>query len=280
MRVISNDQIEQAVYEAMFKTHFRIDHSIDCAVREAALKEKTDLARMVLGQITENYAIAAQEEIPICQDSGMTLVYAEVGQQVNIQGDFEEAVNAGVRRAHKEGYLRASIVKDPLFHRGNTRDGTPAIIHVRLVPGDKLKITTVAKGFGSENNSTLRMFIPATPLKEIKEYIVRYVVECAAKSCPPLVVGVGIGGTMDKVAALAKTATFRPVNQPNPDPEYASLERELLDQINASGIGPAGLGGKTTALAVNIETFATHIASIPVAVNLCCHASRHASVTL
>ena len=280
MRTINASQIEQAVCEAMLKAHFQIDKAIECAVNKAQLREKTELARSVLEQISENYVIAVREKLPICQDSGMTLVYAEVGQQIFIEGDFEEAVNAGVRRAHKEGYLRASVVKDPIFHRENTLDGTPAIIRVRLIPGNALKLTVVAKGFGSENNSSLRIFIPATPLEEIKEYIVRSVMENAAKSCPPLIVGVGIGGTMDKAADLAKTATFRPVDKRHANPEYAALEQELLDRINASGIGPAGLGGGTTALAVNIETFPTHIASIPVAVNLCCHASRHGTVTL
>lgn len=280
MRTIYASQIEQAVFDTMLQAHFRMDTAIDCAVKQAALAENTELARSVLGQILENYDIAAREQIPICQDSGMTLIYAEVGQQVYIEGDFEPAVNEGVRRAHKEGFLRASVVKDPIFHRDNTCDGTPAIIQVRLVPGDKIKITAVAKGFGSENNSYLQMFIPATPLEEIKDYIVRCALEGAAKSCPPIIVGVGIGGTMDKAASLAKAATFHPVDMPNPDPEYAALEKELLARINASGIGPAGLGGRTTALAVNIKTFPTHIASVPVAVNLCCHASRHGCVIL
>lgn len=280
MRTIEAVQIENAVRDAMMIAHFRMDPAIDCAVKSALETERTELARSVLGQISENYAIAAAEQIPICQDSGMTLIYAEVGQQVMIQGPFEQAVQAGVRRAHKEGYLRASVVKDPLFHRANTGDGTPAMIHVRLVPGDQVTITAVAKGFGSENNSRFKIFIPATPLEEIKDFILQTALEGAAKSCPPIIVGVGIGGTMDKAADLAKRATFRTVGKSHPQPEYAALEQELLDTINRSGIGPGGLGGKTTALAVNIETFPTHIASIPVAVNLCCHASRHGTVTL
>lgn len=280
MRTLTAPQIEQAVRDALFQAHFQMDSAIDCAVKGRALEEKTDLARSVLNQISENYAIAAAERIPICQDSGMTLIYAQVGQQVYIQGDFETAIQAGVRRAHQEGYLRASVVKDPLFHRDNTGDGTPAILHTRLVPGDQVKITAVAKGFGSENNSDLRLFIPATPLEEIKDYIVNTALHGAAKSCPPIIVGVGIGGTMDKAADLAKRATFRKLGEHHPMAEYAALEEELLERINASGIGPAGLGGLTTALAVNIETFPTHIASVPVAVNLCCHASRHGCVTI
>ena len=278
MRIINANQIEQAVCEAMLQAHFHIDASIDCAVKRAMQKEKVTLAQNVLNQISENYAIAAREEIPICQDSGMTLIYARIGQQVYIEGDFETAINAGVRRAHKEGYLRASVVKDPLFRRENTGDGTPAIIHLKLIPGDTVEITVVAKGFGSENNSCLQMFIPATPLDEIKKFIIQTALTGAAKSCPPIIVGVGIGGTMDKAAALAKEATFRPIGRHHPIPEYAALEKQLLEKINTSGIGPGGLGGKTTALTVNIETFPTHIASIPVAVNLCCHASRHACI--
>lgn len=210
----------------------------------------------------------------------MTLIYAEIGQDIHIIGDFEAAIQAGVRCAHKKGYLRNSVVRDPLFNRVNTDDGTPAIINVRLIPGDSLDLTVVAKGFGSENNSILRMFIPTTPLEEIKLFIVESTVRVAAKSCAPIIVGLGIGGTMDKAAALAKQAAFRPVDVRNPQPEYAMLERELLDRINSSGVGPAGLGGHTTALAVNIETFATHIASVPVAINLCCHADRHATIKI
>lgn len=280
MKEICASQIEGAVCRTLLSSHFSICCDISQSISMATQVEPLDSSAVILQQILENYTIAAQEQIPICQDSGMTLIYAEVGQDAHITGCFEDAVNAGVRRAHREGYLRASVVRDPLFHRDNTGDGTPAILQVRLVPGDQVKITAVAKGFGSENNSCLRMFIPATPLEEIKEYIIQCTLKGAAKSCPPIIVGVGIGGTMDKAAALAKTATFRPVDSPNPDAQYAALEKELLERINASGIGPAGLGGKTTALAVNIETFPTHIASIPVAVNLCCHASRHATVIL
>lgn len=280
MREITASQIEQTICSTLLTAHFSIDPAIAQAVKAAAGQETAGLPRSVLAQISENYQIARQDQLAICQDSGMTLVYAEVGQEVHITGDFEAAVQAGVRRAYKEGYLRPSVVRDPLFDRANTGDGTPAILHVRLVPGDKIRFTLVGKGFGSENNSALRMFIPATPLEEIKEFILSTALQGAAKSCPPIIVGVGIGGTMDKAAELAKAATFRPIDRPNPQSEYAALERELLEKINDSGIGPAGLGGRTTALAVNIEKFATHIASVPVAVNLCCHASRHAAAVL
>lgn len=280
MREITATQIEQTVCGLLLTAHFCIDPAIGRAVAAAAERETGELPRAVLGQIAENYRIAAEDRVAICQDTGMTLVYAELGQEVHILGGFEAAVQAGVRRAHAEGYLRASVVRDPLFDRVNTGDGTPAMLRLRLVEGDGLRLTVVAKGFGSENNSALRMFIPAAPQAEIEEFIVSTVVQAAAKSCPPVIVGVGIGGTMEQAAMLAKRGTFRPADQHSPDARYAALEERLLARINASGVGPAGLGGRTTALAVNIEPWPTHIASIPVAVNLCCHASRHASASL
>lgn len=280
MKEISAEQIEGAVFEALLSAHFSISPDIEDAVRKAAQREAMPQTRVVLRQIAENYVIAREEALPICQDSGMTMVWAKVGQEVHINGDFEKAVNQGVRRAHQEGYLRASVARDPIFDRSNTGDGTPAIIQTRLVAGDKLRLNVVAKGFGSENCSMMRIFIPATPVEEIKDFIVSVVLNAGGKSCPPVIVGVGIGGTMDKAASLAKQATFRSIDRRNPDARYAALEEELLEMINASGIGPGGFGGRTTALAVNIETFATHIASIPVAVNMCCHASRHAVAEL
>jgi len=280
MKEIYASQIEDAVCQALLDAHFSISSDIESAVCQAAKKEAMAQARVVLQQITDNYVIAREESLPICQDSGMTMIWAEVGQEVHINGDFETAVNKGVRRAHKEGYLRASVVRDPLFDRSNTKDGTPAIIQVRLVTGDQMRLNVVGKGFGSENCSVMQMFIPATPMEEIENFIVSAVTDAGGKSCPPVIVGVGIGGTMDKASAMAKQATFRSINQRKQNPQYAALEEKLLQKINASGIGPGGLGGKTTALAVNIATFATHIASVPVAVNLCCHASRHATVEL
>jgi len=280
MKEIYASQIEDAVCQALLDAHFSISSDIESAVRQAAKKEAMAQARVVLQQIADNYVIAREESLPICQDSGMTMIWAEVGQEVHINGDFETAVNKGVRRAHKEGYLRASVVRDPLFDRSNTKDGTPAIIQVRLVTGDQMRLNVVGKGFGSENCSVMQMFIPATPMEEIENFIVSAVTDAGGKSCPPVIVGVGIGGTMDKASAMAKQATFRSINQRKQNPQYAALEEKLLQKINASGIGPGGLGGKTTALAVNIATFATHIASVPVAVNLCCHASRHATVEL
>ncbi len=280
MKSIQAVEIERVVCETLLDAHFSIDPTIEEAIQQAERQEKTALPCTILQQILENYQIAKEEQIPLCQDSGMTVVFAELGQDVHIEGDFEAAVNRGVGRAYKEGYLRPSTVCDPLFDRRNTGNGIPAIIHTRLVPGDALTLTVMAKGFGSENCSQLRLFVPATPIEEIKAFIVDAAVSAGAKSCPPVIVGVGIGGAVEKAAELSKWALSREITARNTNSEYAKLEAELLSRINRSGIGPGGLGGLTTALAVNIEVFPTHIASIPVAINLCCHASRHKRVVL
>ena len=280
MKEILASQVEQAVYNSFLRTNYVISDDIAAAVQKNQKKEKGFVASQILNQILENYQIAREEKMAICQDCGMALVFVELGQEVHIQGDFGEAVQQGVRRAYTEGNLRKSVVEEPLFQRKNTNDNTPAIVYTKIVPGNTLKLTTVAKGFGSENCSRIRLFLPANTLEEIKAFIVEVVREAGPNTCPPVIVGVGIGGTMEKAAIMAKYATIRSVGSSNPDPRYGKLEEELLKEINTTGIGPGGFGGHTTAIAVNIEYFATHIASVPVAVNLCCHASRHTTVVL
>ncbi len=250
------------------------------AFTKAAEQEVSPSGKDILKLLLDNARIAKEEKIPICQDTGFTVVFIELGQDVYIDGgNLVEAVNEGVRKGYLEGYLRKSIVGDPL-KRENTGDNTPCVIHTTVVPGDKLKITVAPKGGGSENMSALKMLKPADGLPGIKKFIVDTVKAAGPNPCPPLVIGVGIGGTMEKAAIMAKEALLRNVGTANPDKDLAQLEKELLDDINKLGIGPQGLGGKVTALAVHIKTFAAHIASLPVAVNINCHASRHKSVTL
>lgn len=231
-------------------------------------------AKEILGHIIKNYEIAEQKNQPVCQDTGVACVFLKIGQDVHIKGDINESINEGVRQGYTEGYLRKSVVADP-FNRVNTGDNTPAMIYIDLVPGDKIEITVAPKGFGSENMSQIAMLRPSDGLLGVKEFVKRTVFEAGPNPCPPIVVGVGIGGTFDKAALLAKKALLRPVDAPNETPFYAQLEKELLDEINDLGIGPQGFGGKTTALAVNIEYFPTHIAGLPVAVNINCHVTRH-----
>lgn len=242
-------------------------------------RESWPQAREILERIMENCKIAEQTHQPICQDTGMACVFMKIGQEVHICGDLTEAVNEGVRQGYREGYLRKSVVRDPL-NRVNTGDNTPAILYTELVPGDRIEITVAPKGFGSENMSRIGMLRPSDGLEGVKEFVVRCVEEAGPNPCPPVVVGVGIGGTFDKAAYLAKKALLRNVDEPNSDPFYAELESELLEKINALGIGPQGFGGRTTALAVNIETFPTHIAGLPVAVNINCHVTRHKTEVL
>ena len=237
-------------------------------------REDWPQAREILDRIIENYEIARNEFVPICQDTGMACVFLKIGQDVHIIGDVNEAVNEGVRRGYGEGYLRKSVVRDPL-DRVNTGDNTPAIIYYELIPGDKIEITVAPKGFGSENMSQIKMLRPSDSLQGVIDFVLQVVEDAGPNPCPPIVVGIGIGGTFDKAACLAKKALLRPVNVPNDNAFYADLEAELLEKINALGIGPQGFGGKTTALAVNIETFPTHIAGLPVAVNINCHVTRH-----
>ena len=229
----------------------------------------------MLDQIIENFEIAEKEEVPICQDTGMACVFLEIGQEVHITGGaLQEAVDEGVRRGYEKGYLRKSVVKDPI-RRGNTGDNTPAMLYTEIVPGDRIRITVAPKGFGSENMSAVRMLKPSAGLPGIEDFILEAVETAGPNPCPPVVVGVGIGGTFDKAALLAKKALMRPLNTSHPDPFYAKLERELLEKINAFGIGPQGFGGRTTALGLNIETMPTHIAGMPCAVNMSCHVTRH-----
>ena len=242
-------------------------------------REDWPQAREILDRIIENYEIARNEFVPICQDTGMACVFLKIGQDVHIIGDVNEAVNEGVRRGYGEGYLRKSVVRDPL-DRVNTGDNTPAIIYYELIPGDKIEITVAPKGFGSENMSQIKMLRPSDSLQGVIDFVLQVVEDAGPNPCPPIVVGIGIGGTFDKAACLAKKALLRPVNVPNDNAFYADLEAELLEKINALGIGPQGFGGKTTALAVNIETFPTHIAGLPVAVNINCHVTRHQTEVL
>ncbi|MBQ1839439.1 MAG: fumarate hydratase [Ruminococcus sp.] len=280
IRIIDAAAVTAAVKKLFMDCNYFIGSDIMCALETALHTESAPVAQSVLSQIIENDRIAAAEQIPLCQDTGMAVLFVEYGDKTAIDGCFEDAVQQGVREAYEEGYLRKSVVSDPVFDRVNTRDNTPAVIHTRIVPGDKIRITAGGKGFGSENMSAIKMLTPAYGEEGVKRFILDTVRAAGPNPCPPIVVGVGIGGTFERAAQLAKKATFRPIDTENPDPRYAAMERELLEEINQMGFGPAGLGGKTTALGVNIETFPTHIAGMPVAVNICCHAARHASTEI
>ena len=280
IRIIDAAAVTAAVKKLFMDCNYFIGSDIICALETALHTESAPVAQSVLSQIIENDRIAAAEQIPLCQDTGMAVLFVEYGDKAAIDGCFEDAVQQGVREAYEEGYLRKSVVSDPVFDRVNTRDNTPAVIHTRIVPGDKIRITAGGKGFGSENMSAIKMLTPAYGEEGVKRFILDTVRAAGPNPCPPIVVGVGIGGTFERAAQLAKKATFRPIDTENPDPRYAAMERELLDEINRMGFGPAGLGGKTTALGVNIETSPTHIAGMPVAVNICCHAARHASAEI
>ncbi len=275
IREIKAELVTETVKKLFMDCNYFIGDDIMCALKKARDEEESDTAKNVLSQIIENDEIAAAEEIPLCQDTGMAVLFVEYGDKVVIDGDFEEAVQEGVRRAYIDGYLRKSVVDDPIFDRVNTKDNTPAIIHTKIVSGDKIKITAGGKGFGSENMSAIKMLTPSYGVEGAKEFILDTVRKAGPNPCPPIVVGVGMGGTFERCAQLAKKATFRPINTSNPDERYAKLESELLDSINEMGFGPAGLGGKTSAIGVNIEVSPTHIAGMPVAVNICCHAARH-----
>ena len=275
MREIRVLEIEEAVKEMCISINYELSEDMSFALRAAVEKEESLLGKQVLEQLQENLVIAREDRIPICQDTGMAVVFLEIGQDVHLTGgDLEEAVHAGVRQGYTEGYLRKSVVGDPLL-RVNTKDNTPAVIYTRIVPGEKVKITVTAKGFGSENMSRIFMLKPAQGVEGVKEAILETVREAGPNSCPPVVVGVGIGGTFEKAALMAKQALLRPAGEMAAEPHIRELEEELLEKINAFGIGPAGLGGRVTALAVHINTYATHIAGLPVAVNMCCHVDRH-----
>ena len=280
MRELPASEIRDAVIRLIYQASYRIGPDIEAAVRRGIDRERSDAARDVLEQIVESYQIAREESIAICQDTGMAVFFFEIGQDVHIVGPFEEAVNDAVRVAYRDGYLRKSVVAEPMFDRVNTGDNTPAVIHTRLVPGDRVHILFTPKGFGSENMSRIRMFPPAAGVEGMKRFVIEAVAEAGPNPCPPVIVGVGVGGTFEQAALTAKRMTARPVGSRNHDPRYAALEEELLEAINRLGVGPAGIGGATTALAVNIDYRPTHIAGMPVAVNMCCHCARHAEITL
>ena len=279
MKNIDAKVIEDTVARLCIEANLRLQPDVINAIESAEKAEPWDGAKRILSLLGDNVRIASEKTLPVCQDTGMACVFVELGQDVHIDGDFEEAVNNGVRRGYGEGYLRKSVVCDPL-RRVNTGDNTPALLTVKLTRGDKMRITVMPKGFGSENMSALKMLKPADGVEGVKNFVLETVEKAGANPCPPIIVGVGIGGSFDKAAYLAKHALLRPVDEPNPDEYYATLESELLDKINALGIGPQGFGGKTTALAVLIEAMPTHVAGLPVAVNISCHATRRASASL
>ena len=281
IRQIKAETVTQTVKQLFLDCNYFIGKDIMTALEKARENEKSKVGKSVLTQIIENDKLAAKEEVPLCQDTGMAILFVEYGDKVVIEdGSFEDAVNEGVRQAYKDGYLRKSVVNDPVFDRLNTKDNTPAIIHTRIVKGDKIKSTAGGKGFGSENMSAIKMLTPSYGIEGVKKFILDTVRTAGPNPCPPIVVGVGIGGTFERCAQLAKKATFRAIDTHNEDERYAKLEDELLESINKMGFGPAGLGGTTTAIGVNIETSPTHIAGMPVAVNICCHAARHASAEI
>ena len=279
MREIQAADIIAAVSRLAIEANTLLGDDVVAALRHALEIEESPAGRDVLGQILENARLAREEHLPLCQDTGLAVVFADIGQEVRLLGgDFRAAVDEGVRRGYREGYLRASVC-DP-FSRKNTGDNTPAVIHTRIVEGDRLKLTFVAKGGGSENMSRVRMLAPAAGLHGVEEFVVRRVAELGSNPCPPTIIGVGVGGTFEKCALLAKRALLRPVGQPNPEPRLAAIERGLLERINRLGVGPQGLGGRVTSLAVHLEVAPCHIASLPVAVNVQCHSARHKTAVL
>ena len=279
MRELDAARITEVVARLCVEANRHLPQDVKNCIACAREKEQWAPAQEILDRIKENYEIADRDEMAICQDTGMACVFLEIGQDVHINGNLADAVNAGVKKGYGEGFLRKSVVRDPL-DRVNTGDNTPAMLYTDIVPGDQVKITVAPKGFGSENMSQLKMLKPSDGLQGVKDFVVKVVEEAGPNPCPPIVVGVGVGGTFDKAALLAKKAIIRSAEERNPNPFYAELEAELLEKVNALGIGPQGFGGKTTALAVNIEYLPTHIAGLPVAVNLNCHVTRHKSEVL
>ena len=280
IRTVEVEEITENIREMCIEANHFLAPDMGRALSRAAASEKSALGRQILGQLEENLEIAAEEMIPICQDTGMAVVFIEAGQDVHLKGgSLEDAVNEGVRRGYVEGFLRKSVVKDPLI-RENTKDNTPAVIHTKIVPGSQIKVTVAPKGFGSENMSRIFMLKPAEGIEGVKNAVLTAVKDAGPNACPPMVVGVGIGGTFEKCALMAKEALTRDVGSCSPVPYVKEMEEELLDKINGLGIGPGGLGGTTTALAVNINTYPTHIAGLPVAVNICCHVNRHITRTI
>ncbi|HJC79538.1 MAG TPA: fumarate hydratase [Candidatus Mediterraneibacter excrementipullorum] len=275
MREINAAEIADVIQRLCIEANQVLPEDVKQAIGKCRACEDGEIACKILDDIIENYKIAENEQVPICQDTGMACVFLEIGQDVHITGgDLTDAVNEGVRRGYEKGYLRKSVVKDPV-RRGNTGDNTPAMLYTEIVPGEQIRVTVGPKGFGSENMSAIRMFKPSAGLQGIKDFILETVEAAGPNPCPPMVVGVGIGGTFDKAALLAKKALMRPVDSENSDPFYADLEKEMLKKINELGIGPQGFGGKTTAIGLNIETMPTHIAGMPCAINISCHVTRH-----
>ena len=280
MRELSVRQIEDAVCELFQTANRKLPHDLTACITCAVDAETDALPRAVMEDIAANLTAADEMHVPICQDTGMAVLFCDLGQDVHLtDGDFTEAVNRGVARAYRDGYLRCSVVADPI-RRGNTGDNTPAVIHLRLVPGDRVRLTAAPKGFGSENMSVLRMFTPSATVDEIEDFIVSSVRTAGGNPCPPMVLGVGLGGDFEQCACLAKRALCRPVSVRNADPFYRDMEDRLLAKCNALGVGPQGFGGKTTALSVAVETAPTHIAGLPVALNVGCHVTRHAKTIL
>lgn len=280
MREINVSEITQVVKDMCISANYKLSPDMQRALDKAKNEEESELGKKIFAQLQENLEIAENDQIPICQDTGMAVFFFKIGQDVHfVGGDLSEAINEGVRRGYTEGYLRKSVVGDPLI-RENTKDNTPAVIHYDIVPGDKVTITCAPKGFGSENMSRVFMLKPADGEEGVKAAVVQAVKDAGPNACPPMVVGVGIGGTFEKCAEMAKEALTRPVGEHSEIEYVCEMEKEILKMINSTGIGPAGLGGKITAIAVNINTYATHIAGLPVAVNICCHVNRHVTKTL
>ncbi|HOR42801.1 MAG TPA: fumarate hydratase [Atribacterota bacterium] len=278
MRKVEAKEISEKVKDLFLEANFHIGKDVLAALEKALEAETSKVGQDALKMIIENNRLASSEELAICQDTGLAILFVELGQEICIvNGDYTEAINEGVKMAYKDGYLRKSVVDDPVFDRKNTTTNTPAFIYTDIIPGDKIKITALPKGFGSENMSALAMLTAAHGAKGVVDFIVETVRKAGPNPCPPTIVGVGIGGTADKAMVIAKKATARPIGISNANPKYAQMEQEALTRINKLGIGPAGLGGNTTALAVHIDYLPTHIAGMPVAVNICCHAARHAS---
>ena len=280
MRTVNVEEISKNIKEMCIEANHFLSKDMDIAMKNAVSTEKSPLGKKILSQLQDNLKIAGEDMIPICQDTGMAVVFLEIGQDVHFEGgDLEDAVNEGIRRGYVDGYLRKSVVKDPIL-RENTKDNTPGIIHYKIVPGDQVKIKVAPKGFGSENMSRVFMLKPADGIEGVKEAVLTAVKDAGPNACPPMVVGVGIGGTFEKCALMAKEALTREVGSHSDIPYVKELEEELLERINKIGIGPGGLGGSTTALAVNVNTYPTHIAGLPVAVNICCHVNRHVIRTI
>lgn len=280
MKTIDVSEITRNIREMCIEANHYLTSDMECALKNAVTTEKSPLGKQILSQLQDNLQIAGDDMIPICQDTGMAVIFMEIGQEVHFEGgNLEDAVNEGVRQGYADGFLRKSVVKDPLI-RENTRDNTPAVIHYEMTTGDSVKITVAPKGFGSENMSRVLMLKPADGIEGVKNAILTAVKDAGPNACPPMVVGVGVGGTFEKCALLAKKALTRPINEHSEIPYVREMEAELLEKINRTGIGPGGLGGTTTALAVNINTYPTHIAGLPVAINICCHVNRHAVRTL